>query len=157
MRQICPLEVKHHDAVVEVYRQAVLCCPAALYTAAQQSAWEAQASRLRPTLLQGQGLVSCGADGQIEAFGLREPEDRVSLLYCHPRSWRQGHAQAVLHALEAEALAAGCRLLRTEASFLSRSLFAKQGWQVSWQEELRIGDQRFRRFRMHKQLGSILA
>ena len=156
MRRICPLEVKHHDAVVEVYRQAVLSCPTTLYTAAQQSAWAAQASQLHRTLQRGEGLVSCGADGQIEAFGLRQPQDRVSLLYCHPRSWRQGHGQALLQAMEAEAIAAGCRTLRTEASFLSRSLFARQGWQVSWQEELRIGDQLFRRFRMHKQLSSIL-
>jgi putative acetyltransferase len=43
--------------------------------------------------------------------------------------------------------------LRTEASLISRPLFERLGWQVSWREELRIGGVPFQRFRMHKRLG----
>jgi hypothetical protein len=47
--------------------------------------------------------------------------------------------------------------LRTEASFLSRALFRRQGWQPSWQEELLINGIHFRRFRLHKPLQPILS
>lgn len=156
MNPIRRLSSGDHDAVVEVYRQAVLCSTAPLYSPAQQTAWAAQADRLRPHLHRGEGLVSCNDNNRVEAFALRDPEDRVALLYCHPRSQRQGRARSLLRALEHNARQQGLRQLRTEASFLSRDLFAAEGWQVSWQEELLIGRVLFRRFRMHKPLTPIL-
>lgn len=168
MKQLRPLESSDHDALLLVYRRAVESCNPALYSLPQRQAWAQQARRgspaatdtsaaLRRTLSRGSGLVSCDATGSIAAFGLRDPADRLALLYCHPEQQRRGHATALLRALEAQARLEGVRRLRTEASFLSRPLFEREGWCCSWQEELLIHGVHFRRFRLHKLLAPILA
>ena len=95
-------------------------------------------------------------DGTIAAFAVREPADRIALLYCRPAHQHQGHAGRLLLALEQDARQEGITRLRTEASFLSRALFRRLGWQPSWQEELLINGIHFRRFRLHKPLPPIL-
>lgn len=131
MKPLRRLECSDHDAVREVYRQAVESCCSELYTAEQRAAWAHQSGSLTllSCLQRGQGLVSCGADGTIAAFAVREPADRIALLYCRPAHQRQGHAGRLLLALEQDARRQGIARLRTEASFLSRALFLRQGWQ----------------------------
>lgn len=150
--QVRRLETRDHDALLEVYRQAVHCSTAALYSKQQQWAWANQSEALRPLLSQGRGWVSCNPQDQAEAFCLRHPNDRVALLYSHPSVQRQGCAKALLQATEQEARSEGISMLRTEASLISKPLFEAMGWQVSWREELRIGGVHFLRFRMHKHL-----
>lgn len=142
--------------VLEVYRDAVLSQAPSLYTPEQVRAW-AHLAAGRPEfpleLIRGVGLASIDrASGTIEAFGLLEPDDRISLLYCRGRSCRQGRATALLRELESRALVAGSRRLRTEASFLSRTVFEREGWQVDRVEELVLAGVEFRRFRMSKTL-----
>lgn len=160
IRRLMPSD---HDAAIEIYREAVLNSSGALYTPAQQSAWASQAEQLRPMLQRGRGWLcerlerphseeSGSAQGTIEAFTLREPEDRVSLLYCRPRAQRRGLARQLLQTVETEARSEGCCGLRTEASWLSVRLFQAEGWQISWQEELRIAGVHFHRYRLHKRL-----
>ena len=146
------LETRDHDALVEIYREAVLSSTAAFYTAAQQSAWAKQCEAIPPMLCHGQDLVGCDPHDRPVAFCLREPEDRIALLYCHPTRQRQGFAQALLRASEAAAAATGQTILRTEASLISQPLFKALGWRISWREELLIAGVHFHRFRMHKQL-----
>jgi len=147
-----------HEAVLEVYRQAVLSGASSLYSQQQCQAWAQQAvdgeavAALRRSLERGFGLVSCSSPTRIEAFGLLDPFDRLALLYCHPRAERQGRASTLLQALEQEARGRGLCRLRTEASFCSQPLLQRHGWQVRWQEELLINGVLFRRFRMEKQL-----
>ena len=166
MTRLRPLECRDHDALLELYRLAAESCPAELYSARQRQAWAQLAqpspgaealTPLQRCLHDGLGLVSCEPDGTIAAFAVREPRDRVALLYCHPRWQRRGHATALLQHLELQAQLEGVLQLRTEASFVSQPLFERLGWQRSWQEELLIGAERFRRFRLHKGLQPILS
>jgi GNAT superfamily N-acetyltransferase len=150
--QIRRLEPRDHDALVEIYREAVLTSTAPLYTAPQQSAWARQCNAIRPMLQRGQGLVCSDGSGRLLAFCLRDPEDRIALLYGHPAAQRQGYGRALLLASQAEAAATGQRHLRTEASLISRPLFEALGWRISWREELLIGGVHFERFRMHTSL-----
>jgi putative acetyltransferase len=147
------LDARDHDALVEVYRQSVLCSTGELYSKQQQWAWASQSEALRPLFSQGQGFVICNQQDQAEAFCLRHPNDRIALLYSHPRVQRQGHARALLEAAQQDARREGITTLRTEASLISKPLFDALGWQVSWREELRIGGLHFLRFRMHMALG----
>ena len=147
-----PLHPADHDDLREIYLEAVQHADPAVYSPAQCRAWSRWADQLQGSLQRGHGLVSCAADGRAEAFALRDPADRIALLYCRPRSQRQGRGRQLLRALEQQALDAGCRRLRTEASLLSQPLFSAEGWQVSWREALLIEGVPFRRFRMHKQL-----
>lgn len=146
------LQSRDQPQVLAIYRAAVRGLAPGRYDPAQVQAWagqaEAEAPALRRCLDCGWGLVSCDDDGQPQAFAVLDPPDRVALLYCHPDVARQGRAAALLEALEQQARRQGVATLRTEASVLSRPLFARRGWRVSWLEELRIGGIGFRRFRM---------
>jgi hypothetical protein len=158
MNAITPLAAQDHDAVLQIYRDAVETVAPPQYSPGQVKAWAQQArsgsgiTPLRNSLQRGWGLVSRSADGEAEAFALLDPEDRVALLYCRGRSCRAGRGGALLRALEQEARRRGIQRLRTEASLISQPLFLNQGWQVSWQEELLINGVLFRRFRMAKPL-----
>ena len=162
MKLLRPLDRGDVQAALEVYRQAVERCPAELYSDVQRLAWAAQAADgagadgLHTSLQHGQGLVSCLNDGTVVAFAVREPADRIALLYCHPSHQRQGHGTALLRALSGQAELEGQTGLRTEASFLSYPLFVREGWQHCWREELLINGVRFRRFRLRKPLQPIL-
>ena len=151
--QVRRLNSNDHDAVVEIYRQAVLGSTAQLYSEAQQWAWAEQSNTLRSLLLQGEGFVISNQRDEPIAFSLRYPHDRLALLYSHPKAQRQGYGQRLIEAVEQAARAEAMAVLRTEASLISRPLFERLGWQVSWREELRIGGVPFQRFRMHKRLG----
>ena len=146
------LEASDLDALVEIYRQAVLTSTDAFYTTAQQSAWASQCEAIRPILQRGQGFVSCNSSNQPMAFCLRDPADRIALLYSHPAMQRSGLGGMLLAACEDEASQQGVTCLRTEASLISHVLFQARGWQVSWREELLIAGVHFLRFRMQKQL-----
>ncbi len=150
--RIRPLESRDHDALVEIYRQAVLCSTGRHYSPEQQSAWASQSEAVRPLLHRGRGLVSCNGSDRAEAFCVRDPDDRIALLYCNPGRQRRGLGRALLEATEQQAIREGHTLLRTEASLISRPLFETMGWQVSWREDLRIGGVHFHRFRLHKRL-----
>ena len=147
-----PLSPADHDDLREIYLEAVQHAEPSLYSGVQRRAWSHWADQLRSSLSRGQGLVSCGAQGSPEAFALRDPSDRIALLYCRPRSQRQGRGRQLLRALEQQAQGEGVLRLRTEASLLSQPLFSAEGWQVSWREGLLIEGVPFRRFHMHKPL-----
>jgi putative acetyltransferase len=148
------LEARDHDAVAEIYRQAVVDSTAERYSLQQQWAWAEQSQSLHPLLTRGRGWVMCNERDQPEAFCVRDPADRISLLYCHPQRQRMGLGRSVLAAATQEAAAEGHATLRTEASLISRRLFERMGWRVSWQEHLRIGGVLFRRYRMQIELES---
>ena len=151
--QVRRLNSNDHDALVEIYRQAVLGSTAQLYSEAQQWAWAEQSNALRSLLPEGEGWVISNQRDEPIAFSLRYPADRLALLYCHPGAQRQGCGRLLINAIEQAAKADAVTALRTEASLISKPLFERLGWQVSWREELRIGGVPFQRFRMHKQLG----
>ena len=164
MKPLRELVNSDRDALLQVYREAVQSCPDELYSIEQRLAWAAQAGSdaggvneaLKVSLQRGRGLISSDSDGRIAAFILREPADRLALLYCRPQYQRQGHASQLLQAMEADARRDGIHQLRTEASFVSCPLLERHGWRRSWQEELLINGVLFRRFRLHKPLAPIL-
>lgn len=145
--------------LIAVYRDAVLSQTPGLYGPEQVRAWADHAGQ-RPELFdaleQRYGLASEEGSGAIAAFGLLDrPAQqcaRLALLYCRGRCARQGHASAILRALEAEARRQHCRQLRTEASQLSRPLLLRQGWRIERDERLIFAGQPFLRWRMIKTL-----
>jgi hypothetical protein len=170
MPALRPLTPADHDALVAVYRDAVLSQTAGLYSPAQITAWAHHAARsgaLLEPLRGGYGLASLGAreadadrfaedrpraGSPIEAFGILHPPDRLALLYCRGRSCRQGRSSAILQALERYACGQGISQLRTEASQLSRPLLMRHGWQVEEEERVLFAGAWFVRWRMIKPL-----
>lgn len=161
-----PLEPGDREALIAVYRDAVLSQTPDFYTPEQVRAWAGHASSgvgacVLAGLEGGYGLASLGAGsttnpGSIEAFGILDPPEanrcRLALLYCRGRASRQGRASAILHGLERWARQQGCRQLHTEASQLSRPLLERRGWEVEREERLVFAGQPFLRWRMIKPL-----
>jgi putative acetyltransferase len=175
-----PLEPGDREALIAVYRDAVLSQTPCLYSPEQVRAWAGHAeagvdaggmAAALAGLERGYGLASLGAAGStgvsapastpattraIEAFGLLDPPQgercRLALLYCRGRSSRQGRASAILAGLELWARQRGCRQLHTEASQLSRPLLERRGWRVEREERLVFAGEPFVRWRMIKDL-----
>jgi hypothetical protein len=144
--------------VIAVYREAVLSQAPGLYSPAQVEAWASHPARepdFARSFARGYGLASCsGACGErVEAFGLLDPADRLSLLYCRGSACRQGRGTALVRSLEAHARAGGRDRLRTEASRLSRPLLERLGWRLEAEEEVILAGEAFRRWRMIRDLG----
>jgi putative acetyltransferase len=170
MPPLRPLTPADHDALVEVYRDAVLSQTQGLYSQAQIAAWAGHADHsgvLQQPLREGFGLASTAEDlpaadrpgggrltegKPIEAFGILHPPDRLALLYCRGRSCRQGRSSAILEALERHAAQLGRSWLRTEASQLSRPLLLRRGWLVEQEERVLFAGEWFQRWRMIKAL-----
>ncbi len=146
-----PIGSADHHLLREIYADAIESQAPGLYSSDQVRAWAALAwlpGILDRTFLEGQGWIS----GQDAAFAIREPRDRLSLLYCRGRACRQGHGSFLLAQIELDAQADGVRRLRTEASQLSRPLLERRGWRVVAPEKITIGSVPFERYRMDKLL-----
>lgn len=141
-------------SVIQVYRDAVKQIAPALYTPAQVEAWGAfadQPGELERLMSQGYRLVVESPAG-VDAFALLDPPDYVSLLYCHARGSRQGHATRLLEALEAEARRRGIARVHTAASLISHPLFLRHGYTVDSPERVERNGVDFDRYRMSKWL-----
>ena len=135
----------------EIYADAIETQAPVLYSDDQVKAWAALAwlpGVLDRTFAEGSGWIS-GGDA---AFAIRDPQDRLSLLYCRGKAARQGHGSALLARVEADARADGVQRLRTEASQLSRPLLERRGRRVVAPETITIGGVAFERYRMDKPL-----
>ena len=125
-----------------------------MYSQAQIDAWSSLSflpGVLDKPLQLGKCWVSC-IDKEIEAFGVRYPSHRLALLYSRGRSFRQGHATALLQCIELEALHEGQTSLITEASLCSYKLLLRHGWRIIAPEEFQIGGVHFSRYLMEKTL-----
>lgn len=145
------------DQLAAVYRDAVTSQTQGLYSPEQIEAWSQHAQRsdaLDQALERGYGLASCDGSNPecIEAFGVLDPLQRLSLLYCRGRSCRQGRGSAILSALECHAWTQGCRQWHTEASQLSKPLLLRRGWQIEAEETVIFAGEPFQRWRMIKAL-----
>lgn len=164
MQHLRVLHPEDRDQVAAVYHDAVISQTSGLYSPAQIAAWANHAhtsDAIADALSRGYGLASCGSavspgEGKeaavIEAFGVLDPIDRLSLLYCRGRSCRQGRSSAILRALEQQAWHQGCRQWHTEASQLSKPLLLRLGWRIEAEETVIFAGTAFQRWRMIKTL-----
>jgi len=141
-------------ALAVLYADAVRAAGPAHYDAAQVEAWAAFADevRFRRFVLDPFTLVaedtSAGDEGGITGFtGLRK-DGHVTALYVRPDRMRRGIASALLHAIVERAEAQGLRRLTTDASAISRPVFARHGFRVEATEIVERRGATFERFRM---------
>jgi GNAT superfamily N-acetyltransferase len=164
MKRLRLLQPADATAALAVLVDAVQGQAPALYRPDQVRAWcEHAFSRadLPATFARGHGWASVTREDSapprpphesLEAFALRDPPDRLSLLYCRSRSSRQGRATELLQAVETSAFTEGHRRLRTEASQFSRPLLERHGWSVEASEVVVLAGVSFERWRMIKVL-----
>ena len=138
----------------DVYIDAIESISSNDYTHEQIQAWGSKGylpGLLDKCLTEGKGWVSL-EQGEIVAFAMRYPSNRLALLYCRGFAKHKGHATGLIEKLEEEASQDGEKYLVTEASFLSQPLLSKMGWNIISQEEILIAGILFKRYRMRKPL-----
>ena len=135
----------------EIYTDAIESQARGLYSEEQIQAWMSLAwlpGVLDRWFREGDGWIS----GEGAAFAVRQPEDRLALLYSRGCVSRQGHATALVKRIECDAHADGVRQLHAEASLLSRPLLERCGWRCSRVEAFAVGGVPFERHLMERQL-----
>jgi putative acetyltransferase len=137
---------------------------AALYAAAVRAAGPAHydpaqvEARFRRFLLDPLTLVaedtSAGDESGINGFAGLRKDGHVTALYVHPDRMRRGIASALLRAVIERAEAHGLRRLTTDASKVSRPVFARHGFQVEAVETVERRGATFERYRMVRDLAT---
>ncbi len=140
------------EAIVALFRDAVLNLGRQQYTEEQTKAWARHPENLGAFRVElSEGLTLCAdVDGAPVAFGQLNPEDHVAYLYCHPAHARRGYATAILDELEERASGKGVDTLFSEVSCVARPLFERRGYRVDQEEHPIRHGVRFLRFRMGK-------
>ena len=118
------------EAISDLYRKSVTEIGIERYSPAEVEAWASYADEveeLRHRLAEGLTLIAeCG--GRMAAFGQLKPANRVEFLYTLKDFSRMGIATLLYGRLEEAAVAAGSRVLHTDASRISKPLFEKMGF-----------------------------
>jgi putative acetyltransferase len=145
-------------ALAALYADAVRAAGPAYYDPAQVDAWAAFADepRFRRFVLDPLTLVAenmgAGAEGGIIGFAGLRKDGHVTALYVHPDRMRSGIASALLRAVVERAEAQGLRRLTTDASKVSRPVFARHGFRVEAVETVERRGATFERYRMVRDL-----
>ncbi len=142
------------EALAALYRDAVREIGPQAYTPAQVDAWALYPEDLTEfsaRLSRGTTLVA-ESEQRAVAFGQLDPADHIAFLYTASAFGRRGLATEIYGRLEARAVAQGARFLDTEASRISRGLFAKLGFALREVERVTRYGVEFERFRMRKKL-----
>lgn len=139
------------DLLRAIYADAIESQARGLYSEAQIHAWVSLAwlpGVLDPLFRDGDGWIS----GDGAAFALRQPQDRLALLYCRGQESRQGHGTALVKRIECDARAEGLVHIHAEASLLSRPLLERCSWRFRGREAFTVAGVPFEHHRMDRQL-----
>ena len=139
------------DLLRAIYADAIESQARGLYSEAQIHAWVSLAwlpGVLDRVFREGDGWIS----GDGAAFAMRQPQDRLALLYCRGRASRQGHGAALVKRIECDARADGLVHIHAEASLLSLPLLERCGWRFLRLETFTVAGVPFEHHRMERQL-----
>lgn len=141
-------------AVAQVFFDAVHLGTGGLYTPAQKTAWAGDAPwpdawRAR---LRGVTCKLAVQEGTVVGFMSLDETGLIDVAFTAPQVAGTGVGWRLYEAIEARARHQGIRRLRTEASLSARPFFARQGWQVDAEQQVRRGGETLTNFRMSKRL-----
>jgi putative acetyltransferase len=142
MGVIRPFRPEDAPALSELTVAAIATLGLRAYSAKQVMAWAA--GHLGPPLFLERAepddviLVALSSEGAPAAYTMLRAGGLVHMLYCHPDHAGQGHATALLAAIESEAVAAGARRLHTKASAISLPVFERAGYAVLCRRDFRL-------------------
>ena len=149
LRQIT---IKDQLELKKVYFDSIQSLDEKIYSQEQKRAWSSQAwnnSNFDKSISKGNGWL-LSKQGNIIAFAIRYPIDRIALFYCKGKFQRKGCGSRLLHKLEDEAKKEGLDSLSTEASLISYGLFLKNKLKIVRKEKVIINNIFFERYKMTK-------
>ncbi len=128
--------------MAELYQRSVQGLGSADYSATQVEAWAAQGPTAEAlAFLLGDGrraLVAVTGDGRMMGFVDLEPDGHIRFLYIAPDARGHGVADALLDAVEAEALRMKVRCLYAEASEAARRCLGRRGFVVLHRRDFEV-------------------
>ena len=136
----------------KVYFDSIQSLDETIYTQEQKRAWSSQAwnnLNFDKSINQGKGWLF-SKEGEIIAFAIRYPINRISLFYCKGKFQRKGYGSQLLQKIEDEAKKEGLDYLSTEASMISYQLFLKNEWEIIRKEKIIINNIFFERYKTIK-------
>ena len=151
LRQIT---IKDQLELKKVYFDSIQSLDEKIYSKEQKRAWSSQAwdnPNFDKSITQGKGWL-LSEYGEIIAFAIRYPKNRIALFYCKSKFQRRGFGTKLLHKLEDEARKEGIDSISTEASLMSYKLFLKNEWEIIRKEKVTINNIYFERYKMTKQI-----
>ncbi|WNG45350.1 GNAT family N-acetyltransferase [Archangium minus] len=137
------------DALMDLFRTAVLQVARRDYTEAQVRAWAGRMDRehwlkrlaAKPTFI-------AEVSGQIAGFSDLEPDGHIDMLFVHADHQGRGVAAALFDHILARAKAAGLGRLYTEASLTARPFFERRGFTLIAAQDVPVAGEVLRNFRM---------
>lgn len=146
---IRPYQAADLQPLAELYEQTVRRWAPSLYSEEQVEAWATSphdSERFELLLTQAQTFVAIKNEDDPVGFSGVEPNGRVATLYIHAQHTRQGIGSRLLQHVINYAAEQGIGPLWSEASFLSRPLFERHGFQVTEPEHVIFNGVEFKRW-----------
>lgn len=104
--------------------------------------------------LQSQYSLVAQLNTRLVGFMTLDGYGHIDLAFVAPDLIGKGVARALYERIEAEALRLGIERLDTEASYMARRFFERQGWSVVRQQSVVKGDVSLTNFAMEKRVNS---
>jgi putative acetyltransferase len=150
VRDYRPVDV---DALMDLFRTAVLQVARRDYTEAQVRAWAGRMDRARwLERLKARPTFVAEVDGRIAGFSDLEPDGHIDMLFVHADHQGRGVATALFNHILARAKEAGLGRLYTEASLTARPFFERHGFTVIAAQDVPVAGEVLRNFRMERVL-----
>ncbi len=142
------------SATAQIFFDAVRLGTTEYYDERQRKAWAEKVPnddewRKR---LQSQHSLVAELDTRLVGFMTLDGHGHIDLAFVTPDLIGKGVAKALYERIEAEALRLGIRRLDTDASYLARRCFERQGWSIVRQRSVVKGDVSLSNFVMEKGL-----
>ena len=151
LRQIT---IKDKLELKSVFFESIISIDDKFYSKHQKFAWSSQAwenKEFDRNFIKGNGWV-IEINSKLEAFAIRYPSNRLSLLYCKSNSKGKGLGTRLLKKIEEDAKKNNIDTIYTEASLMSYRLLLKNEWKIIRKEKFIIKDTIFYRYKMYKDL-----
>ena len=146
--------IKDKFKLKSIYFDSINSIEGGIYSPEQKFAWSSQAwenKEFDRNFIKGNGWV-IEINSKLEAFAIRYPSNRLSLLYCKSNSKGKGLGTRLLKKIEEDAKKNNIDTIYTEASLMSYRLLLKNEWKIIHKEKFFIKDTIFYRYKMYKDL-----
>lgn len=143
------------EAAAQIFYDAVHIGATEFYDEAQRSAWavEVPNSDAWRDRLNAQITFVATSDKQLVGYMTLADDGYIDLAFVRPDRIGTGVAKALYNAVETKAIEFGASRLYSEASFLAKRFFERQGWSVLKQQTIERHGIKLTNFVMEKQLG----
>ena len=144
------------DALVEIYRRAVIEIGPRAYNPEQVAVWAKllpSAERFAEIMNDGRvALVAVDANDRVVAFGDVEADGHIGFLYALPEVAGTGVAKTLYDVLEAKAREQDIGKLYSEASELAKSFLLKQDFSVVERRDFEVSGVPIHNYAVEKRL-----